>query len=413
MIGFLARVGVVGLLVLLAQCPSWGQAPGAPPPAPPPSQPAGGAGGTRGGSGQQPAEAQPQNRQMQMPVYVEGRVLTETGQPATELVTVKLSCGMRTVQVVRADLKGYFQFALGAGTQANQDFSAADEAPMSSIITGVNVPGGYSGFGYGDGSSLTGCEMRISVPGYLPVMNTITDPASLGTIDVGILELRRTTVMSGAAVSATSLLVPNSAKKEFEQGAKDLRSNRLPQATQHLERAVGAYDRYAAAWSELGRAYAANHQMEKARYAYEKAIAADSKYAPPYVGLAASKLQDQDYQGAVETVDKAVALDPSILVGVAGYIQAVANFKLNRLDAAEQSALAAEKGPHQNTPQLHAILADLYLRKQDSANAAAHIRAYLNEAPQGSFAAELRKSLEEIEKSAANTGSASRPSARP
>jgi len=348
-----------------------------------------------------------------LPVYVEGQVLTETGQPTPEPVSVRLSCGMRTLQAIRTDMKGYFRFTLGAGAQANADFSAAYDAAPPSSLTGIDVAGGYSGFGTGDSSSLTGCELRISVPGYQPVMATITDPASLGTIEVGILELRHTAVMKGAAVSATSLLVPNNARKEFDQGVKDLRSNRLTQATQHLERAVAAYDKYAAAWGELGRTYAANNQMEKARQAYEKSIAADSKYAPPYVGLATVKLQDQDYEGAVESVGKAVELDPAIVMGVAGYIQAVANFRLNRLDAAEQGALAAEKGPHQSTPQLHALLADIYLRKRDLASAAIQMRAYLKEAPQGSFAGELKERLAEIDKSAANTGTSSSPSAPP
>jgi tetratricopeptide (TPR) repeat protein len=346
-------------------------------------------------------------------LYVEGRVLTEAGQPAPETISVKLACGMRTLQVVRADLKGYFQFALGAGAQANLDFSAADQSAPTSMLTGVNVPGGYSGFGTGGGNSLTGCELTVSVPGYQPVMGTITDAASLGVIDVGILELRRIATMPGSAVSATSLLAPNDARKEFDQAVKDLRSNKLAQATQHLEKAVAAFDRYAAAWHELGRAYAAGHQMEKARQSYEKAIAADAKYAPPYVGLAAVKLQDQDYAGAAASVAQAVELDPGILIGVAGYIQAVASFRLNRLDAAEQGALAAEKAPHQNTPQLHALLADIYLRREDSPNAAAQIRAYLREAPQGSLAPELKQHLERIEKSAAADGNASSPPEEP
>ena len=102
---------------------------------------------------------------------------------------------------------------------------------------------------------------------------------ALGTIDIGVLELRRVGTAPAGSVSATSLLVPNNARKEYEQGVKDLRDNRLPQATQHLERAVGAYDKYAAAWTELGRAYAANREMGKAHRAFEKAIAADPKYA--------------------------------------------------------------------------------------------------------------------------------------
>ena len=40
-----------------------------------------------------------------------------------------------------------------------------------------------------------------------------------------------------------------------------MQNNRLPQATQHLQRAVGAYDKYAAAWTELGRVYAAGGDM--------------------------------------------------------------------------------------------------------------------------------------------------------
>ena len=160
------------------------------------------------------------------------------------------------------------------------------------------------------------------------------------------------------------------------------------------------HDKYAAAWHELGHAYAADNQIAKARQSFEKAIAADSKYAPPYVSLAALKVEDQDYDGAFESIRQAVELDPNILVGFAGYIQAIANFRLNRLEAAEQSLLAAEKGPHQSTPQLHAMLADLYMRKQDLVNAAAQIRTYLKEAPQGSFAAELKKNLDMIEKSA-------------
>lgn len=402
---FLAHFGLVGLFVLWAVCPSRGQ--GAPPattttPTTTTTQPA--TGGNRGSAQQE--QQQNQNRDQQLPLYVEGRVLAETGQPVPDLVSLKLTCGMRTLQVIKTDLQGYFRFAMGAGTQANTDFSAADEAPESSILSGVNVPGGYTGFGTA-GNSLTGCDVRMSVPGYQPFMMPITESASLGTIDIGILELRRTTKVTGTSVSATSLMVPNNARKEFDQGVKDLQSNRLSQGTQHLEKAVGAYDKYAAAWTELGKAYGADHQMDKARQAYEKAIAADPKYAPPYVSLAGLKLENQDYEGALETIGKAVDLDPAITMGVAGYMKAIAEYRLDRLDAAQESLLQAEKGPHQNIPQLHAMLADIYLRNYDSPSAAAQMRAYLKEAPQGAFAAELRKNLEIIDKAMANNAGGS------
>src|SRR3990172_1563724 len=384
----LARYSLAGLLTLLAVWPSWGQtgstggtgstgSTGGSQP----SQPAGGGGGTRtpGREGVDPSA----NRPMQSPVYVDGRILTQTGQPVPEAVSVALQCGMRRLQAIRTDLKGYFQFTLGAGAQGNMDFSAVDASMSSSSSTigmeGMNVPGGFGGFGAAGGGSLTGCELRVSVPGYQSLTHIITDPASLGTIDVGTLELRRIAGVQGSAISATSLLAPSSARREFDRGVQDIRSNNLKSATQRLEKAVAEYDRYAAAWYELGKAYAASQQTEKALQAYDKAIAADSQYVPPYVSLAALELQNNRYESALASVDKALQLDPGIRIGVASYIQAVSNFRLNRLDAAEKSALEAEKGPHQNMPQLHALLTDIYLRKSDNSKAAAQIRAYLKE----------------------------------
>ena len=404
----LARYSLAGLLMLLAVWPSWGQtgstggtgstgSTGGSQP----SQPAGGGGGTRTPS--RPGVNPSANRQMQTPVYVDGRILTETGQPAPEAVSVALQCGMRRLQAIRTDLKGYFQFTLGAGVQGNMDLSAVDASmsPSSSTIgmEGMNVPGSFGGFGGGGGGSLTGCELRVSVPGYQPLTHIITDPSSLGIIDVGTLELRRITGVQGSAISATSLLAPSGARREFDRGVQDARNNNLQSATQRLEKAVAEYDKYAAAWYQLGTAYAASQQTEKALQAYEKAIAADPQYVPPYVGLAALELQNNRYESALASIDKALQLDPGIRMGVASYIQAVGNFRLNRLEAAEKSALEAEKGPHQNMPQLHALLTDIYLRKSDHSKAAAQIRAYLKESPRGSLAAELQRHLERIEKS--------------
>src|SRR5579864_2202411 len=67
------------------------------------------------------------NREALGPLYINGRVLMETGQAAPEPVSVGLSCGMQTVQTIHTDGKGYFQFVLGAGPQSNVDFSASDD----------------------------------------------------------------------------------------------------------------------------------------------------------------------------------------------------------------------------------------------------------------------------------------------
>lgn len=307
------------------------------------------------------------------------------------------------MQVIYTDLKGYFRFTLGAGPQGNMDYSAADAGPTTLAGNGMQSPVSGINHSIDPQSMLAGCEVEVSVPGYQPMSKSITDRGDITGIDVGTLQLTRLAGVTGSSISVTSLLVPNDARKEFEKGEKDEHSKHLDSATQHLEKAVTEYDKYAAAWNDLGDIYSTDKQTDKSREAFEKAIAADPHYIPPYLGLAQLELQNKEYEPAVETAGKALDLDSSI--GEANFIQAVGNFDLNRLDAAEKSAQLAEKGPHRNMPDLHALHADILLQKQDYPNAAAQIRAYLKENPQGRFAEQMKENLQKIQKIQADGGS--------
>jgi tetratricopeptide (TPR) repeat protein len=349
---------------------------------------------------------------MQTPLYVSGRVLlVDTGQPAPEPVSVQLNCGINLVQAIQTDLKGYFQFILGAGPQSNANLSAADNTPGGmGGINGINSSGSFGRFG--GFNDLTGCELRVTVDGYLPATHILSGPPELSTIDVGTLRLTRIAGVQGSSISVTSMLVPSNARKEFEKGDKDARDNKLKPATEHLEKAVTEYDNYAAAWNELGSIYSRTNETEKARNAFTKAMAADPKYIPPYLNLASLQLQKEEYADAVETAGKALDLNPAI--PVAEYLQAVGNFKLKRLDEAQKSAQEVEKGPHQNLSQVYALLADIFLLKEDYPSAAAQMRTYLKQWPKGPFAAQMKKNLDQIDASGTSAESQSKSSsARP
>lgn len=380
-----------GLLLFLIVAPSWAQKSGGGAP----SQPSAPATATAPNAPGQNPMSQP-GGQIQTPFYVDGRVLlNDTNQPAPEPVSVTLSCGANVLQVIQTDLKGYFQFVLGAGPQSNANLSAADQTPIGMAGMSGSGMGSSPSFGrLGGFGNLTGCELRVSVDGYLPASHILSGPPELSTMDVGTLRLTRIAGVQGSAISVTSMLVPANARKEFERGDKDARNNKLKSAAEHLEKAVAEYDNYAAAWTELGGIYAANREIEKSRQAYAKAIAADPKYIPPYVNLANLQLQNQEYENVVATTGKALALNPSI--EVANYFQAFANFRLNRLDAAEKIARQAASGPAPTFPQWHALLADIFLQKQDYPNAAAQMQAYLKQAPKGALAPEIKKKLDEI-----------------
>ena len=394
---------IAALLFCATASPSWGQKSGSQAP----SRPSAPSGSAPDVSGRQPSLGQP--AQSQTPFYVNGRViLTDTNQPAPEPVSVQLNCGVNVLQVIHTDLKGYFQFTLGAGPQSNANLSAADETPIG--LPGMSTAGSAGSYGrLGGFGDLTGCELRVTVDGYLPATHILSGPPELSTLDVGTLRLSRIAGVQGSAISVTSLLVPGNARKEFEKGDKDARNNKLDSATGHLEKAVAEYDNYAAAWNELGSVYAQGHETEKARLAYAKSMAADPKYIPPYVNLANLQLENQEYQDAVETAGKALALNPSI--PTANYLQAVANFRLKRLDDAQKSAQEVEKGPHQNLPQVYALLADIFLIKQDYPSAAAQMRTYLKQWPKGPYAPDMKKKLDQIEASGNSSEGSSKTSA--
>ncbi len=371
------------MLTLLAAWPLWAQKTQQPSQPSAPSTPS--VGSTSPSIGSMPG-----NREAVGPLYVNGRVLMETGQPVPEPVSVSLSCGMRTVQAIHTDSKGYFQFVLGAGPQSNVDFSASDDTTPGA--------GGFPGMDGGFGGAMMGCELRVDVSGYQPLSKTISTPPDIGGIDAGTLLLRRRAGVEGTSISVTSLQVPEKARKEYEQGQKDERSNHLASAQQHMEKAVGIYDKYAAAWNELGKIYASNKDLDKARDSFVKATTADPHYVPPFVSLAAMYLQTGQYDDAVEATGKILELDSTI--GFASFMQAAADLKLNKLDEAEKAAKDAENEPHQAFPQVHVLLAQLFLQKEDPSNAATQLRQYLKEAPKGPFATEAKQNLDEIEKEA-------------
>ena len=389
---------LLGVFLLIAW-PSWAQRSGSSAP----SQPSGQPGGLT--PGQPLGSSQPSN--IGAPRFVDGRIVLDTDQPVPDSVSVGLNCGAKSLQVIHTDSKGYFRFNLDAGPQSNMAISAADDPPPVAA-NGMNSPAAFGSVG-NFSRGLTGCELRVSAPGYQPLTNTIADPYpdSLGTIDVGTLQLKRTGRMPGSAIGVASLQIPGGARKEFDKGVQDARNNRVSSATQHLENAVAKYDKYAAAWTELGKIYLSDREMEKAGQAFEKAIAADPQYIPSYVSLASLNIQTHEFDRAVENSGKALELDPGL--ALASFLQAVGNFNLNRLDAAEKSAREAEKGPHQNIPQLHALLANILLQKQEYSNAAIEMQTYLKESPGGPFAAEMQRKLEQALRATVDAASKSDP----
>ena len=153
-------------------------------------------------------------------------------------------------------------------------------------------------------------------------------------------------------------------------------------------------------WSERPRIRlrAAEDQIDIARGSFAEAIKADPKFVPPYLSISILEMQAKRWQQLAEMTEKTVKLDPF------GYPQAyffnsVANFNLRNLEAAEKSALDAERLDTRHLyPKLSHLLGLIMADRKDWAGAASRFKEYLKMAPKAPDADQVRSQLAQVEK---------------
>lgn len=208
----------------------------------------------------------------------------------------------------------------------------------------------------------------------------------------------------GTTISLASLTVPKDAAKEFDKGHKArvnaLRTKdadqkkKFDEALERLQKATQIYSKYAEAFNEIGLVYRNMSQNEEARKAFEQAIAADPAWTGAYLNLASLQLASNQAQELLETSSKVLRLNPSL--GPAHFFQSVANFSLGRFEEAEKSALEADRTDHGQVPQIHLVLARIYLNKGAREEAAKQLKAFLRESPNAPNADKIKAELEQL-----------------
>jgi tetratricopeptide (TPR) repeat protein len=327
------------------------------------------------------------------PIFLSGRVMLEDGTVPPGHVTIERVCGATIRVEANADLKGYFNFQLGAAN--------ADVFPDASVGGGVRgEPGDPLGGPRSGGIAerdLINCELRARLAGYESQSIQLGTRRALDNPDVGTILLRPIGQSSGTTVSATTLAAPKDARKAFEKGLDLSKKKKVPEAQADFEKAVSLYPRYAIAWSELGRIQAAQGQVDAARNSFNQSISADPKFVVPYVEIAALEYRARRWQELADASEKAIALDafhyPQTI-----FLNAVANYNLHNIDRAEESARRAQKlDVNHQVPQISHFLGVVLAERKNYAAAAAEMRDYLKFAPEASDAPEVRTQIEQLE----------------
>ena len=370
--------------------------------------------------GQQNRQTLPQStdsQRQQLPdrgvIFLSGKVVMQDGTPPPESILIERVCNGVPRPEGYTDSKGRFSFQLGQRMGVMQDASYGTNDPLfgDSSDRSNSSRGGIGGMGNPNVSGvgerdLMGCELRAVLPGFRSEPVNLAGRRMFDNPDVGTIILHRLANVEGTTISATSLQAPKDAKKAYEKARDQIRKKKTLEARKELEKAVEIYPKYAVAWYELGLIHGGEKQVEQARNAYSKALEADPKYVSPYLQLAQLAAMEGKWQDVADTSERAIKLNPFDFPH-AFFLNAVANYNLRRLDAAEKSALEARKiDTMHRIPKVEHILGIILAERQNYAGASEAMRNYLKFAPNAQDSEVVKKQLGELERLSGTTAAA-------
>jgi outer membrane protein assembly factor BamD (BamD/ComL family) len=358
-------------------------------------------GGTKGSRGTTVSPPTTPSNLPNQVIMLSGSVITADGTPLSEPASIERVCNGRVSREGRSDFKGFFTVSLGTYPPGLSDPESSAEATGGGGLSPMSTLNSPMSRNTSPAARLLGCELRASLAGFRSssVLIPTEDLGSgVGVVKVGTIVLERMGEAPGATVSATGLRAPKDAKKAYDKGHHAIAGNKLPEAQQDLEKAVQLYPQYAAAWLDLGWVYSQQNQLDKARTAFEQARTADGMFVPAYVGLASVALRESKWKDAADLSAHATGLD-TVDFPAAFYYNCLANYRLGNLVQAEKSGRKAEMlGAQRSFPQVSLLLGIMLANRQDYAEAADELRAYLKAAPTAPNADKVRQQLAEVEK---------------
>lgn len=170
-------------------------------------------------------------------------------------------------------------------------------------------------------------------------------------------------------VSVTRLKVPSKARGEYQKACDASNKNRFEEAEQHVRKAIDKSQNYVAAWVMLGVILEEQHKPQEAGDACSHAVTIDASYLPAYLCKAELAVRGQEWKQVLDLADMAQGLN-SEGDAYTYYYRATAYLHMNNLAEARKSALQAEETDvNHSEPFIYFLLAQIYERQGDKANA--------------------------------------------
>jgi len=332
-------------------------------------------------------------------VFISGDVRLEDGTAPPDAVQINRSCNGRTTPEARTDSMGHFGFSVSAGGNISGPPDAGQSGAQASDL---NKALNASSTQYTNPitTALRDCEVQAVLSGFRTgsVRLSLRDTADDGRI--GTIILHPLSRSGSLIISATTAAAPAAAKKAYDKGMESIAKRAWDVAESELTKAVTIYPKFAIAWYQLGQVRQKRNALAGAIEAWNEARKQDPTYLKPYEVLAAVADQQQDWAAAEQYSRDWLRLDPDDFAA-AYLINAIANARLNRIDAAE---LAARDGlrvdKERKLPRLNYVLGLILMQRQQWAESAKYFRSYLELAPNAHDATTVREQVAKLDRQA-------------
>ena len=208
------------------------------------------------------------------------------------------------------------------------------------------------------------------------------------------LQLKRNTSTKPAVINAALAGVPEKARKLYEKGVEQARTEDPAKAAESLKEAVSIYPKFALALNELGVQYLKLRQVNKAIEVLKEACKLNPDAFPSRLNLGIALLEAKQFSEAEEHLREAVKGNPT--APTAHMYLGIALLRLSKYEEAEKELLVATTANASQLAMANYYLGGLYWRKQDYPRAVEQLEKYLALTPNAPDAERVRTTIKDL-----------------
>ena len=208
------------------------------------------------------------------------------------------------------------------------------------------------------------------------------------------LQLKNKAGAKPGILNAALAAVPEKARKLYERGLEEARSENPAKAVSSLKEAVTLYPNFPLALNELGVQYLKLRQVSKAVEVLKQAIKLSPDAASPRLNLGIALLETKQYATAEEHLREALKLNTNS--ATAHMYFGIALLRQSKFDEAEKELVLATQANASQLSMANYYLGGLYWRKKDYTRAVEQLEKYLAATPNAPDAERVRATIKDF-----------------